>query len=205
MTFRTPYPGYDILSKWDTLSYNDKTREVLRRRLTQVPEPRFLTPGEWRTLVALCNRVIPQEDGDKVPIAHWIDASLAANETSGTRYAGLPPPRGAWQRGLAALDAEAEIHGQAALDRLPPDAQDEVLRAVDRGEVRAAAWEGFPAQRFFRDVALRSIVKIYYAHPKGQSEIGYGGPASIRGYVRLAADRFDSWEAPAGDWSGDER
>lgn len=47
---------------------------------------------------------------------------------------------------------------------------------------------------------LAAIVKIYYAHPAAMSEIGFGGPASPRGYVRLGADRFDGWEAPPGDW-----
>ncbi|MGH6677602.1 MAG: gluconate 2-dehydrogenase subunit 3 family protein, partial [Bradyrhizobium sp.] len=34
-----------------------------------------------------------------------------------------------------------------------------------------------------------------YAHPAAWSEIGFGGPASPRGYVRLGANRRDEWEA----------
>jgi hypothetical protein len=48
---------------------------------------------------------------------------------------------------------------------------------------------------FFRKVLLREIVEIYYAHPAAWSEIGFGGPASPRGYLRLGANRHDSWEA----------
>lgn len=31
--FQTPYAGYDVLAKWDTPSWDDQTREVIRRRL----------------------------------------------------------------------------------------------------------------------------------------------------------------------------
>jgi hypothetical protein len=39
------------------------------------------------------------------------------------------------------------------------------------------------------------VVGIYYAHPAAWSEIGFGGPASPRGYVRLGFDERDPWEA----------
>src|SRR5262252_10658338 len=35
----------------------------------------------------------------------------------------------------------------------------------------------------------------YYMHPTAWSEIGWGGPASPRGYVRMDFDRRDPWEA----------
>jgi hypothetical protein len=44
-------------------------------------------------------------------------------------------------------------------------------------------------------VLLHEAVSVYYAHPAAWSEIGFGGPASPRGYVRIEADRRDSWEA----------
>ena len=38
-------------------------------------------------------------------------------------------------------------------------------------------------------------VPALYSHPKAWNEIGFGGPASPRGYVRLDGDRPDPWEA----------
>jgi hypothetical protein len=38
-------------------------------------------------------------------------------------------------------------------------------------------------------------VSAYYGHPTAWSEIGFGGPASPRGYVRMNFDRRDPWEA----------
>ena len=35
--FRTPYPAYDVLDKWDSPSWNEQTREVVRKRLDEVP------------------------------------------------------------------------------------------------------------------------------------------------------------------------
>jgi hypothetical protein len=42
---------------------------------------------------------------------------------------------------------------------------------------------------------LLDIVSAYYAHPTAWNEIGFGGPASPRGYVRMGLDRRDPWEA----------
>jgi hypothetical protein len=36
---------------------------------------------------------------------------------------------------------------------------------------------------------------MYYAHPQAWDEIGFGGPASPRGYVRMGFNRYDPWEA----------
>ena len=42
---------------------------------------------------------------------------------------------------------------------------------------------------------LKTVVGFYYAHPKAWNEIGFGGPASPRGYVRLGFSERDPWEA----------
>ncbi len=199
VSFRTPYPSWDVLSKWDTPSYNEQTREVLRRRLDPPPR-RALSEAEFATLEALCSRVIPQEGEPRAEIAPWIDAAIDAQRPTGTRYEGMPDNPTAWHRGLAALDAEARArHGEPFASLTPAD-QDAVLKAVDAGKVTDGAWSGLIPQKFLRHTALKQIVEIYYAHPKGQSEIGYGGPASPRGYLRLGSDRLDGWEAPEGEW-----
>ena len=50
-------------------------------------------------------------------------------------------------------------------------------------------------KRFFRSVLLKQAVKIYYAHPFAWNEMGFGGPAAPRGYLRLGPDMRDPWEA----------
>jgi hypothetical protein len=39
------------------------------------------------------------------------------------------------------------------------------------------------------------VVLACFAHPASWSEIGFGGPASPRGYVRTGFDERDPWEA----------
>ncbi|RKF12622.1 gluconate 2-dehydrogenase subunit 3 family protein [Roseovarius spongiae] len=199
-TVHRPYPGWNVLEKWDSPSFNDATREVLRKRLQEVPARRFFTAGEWPAVEALCDTVLPQDDrADPVPLANWIDATLHEGRGNGTRRADMPAPPEAWRLGLAALDAEARARGAADFALLGADARAALLRDVDAGRLRAD-WQGLPARRFLRNLVMAEVVAIYYSHPAGQSEIGFGGPASPRGYVRLQPGRADPWEAPPGAW-----
>jgi hypothetical protein len=42
---------------------------------------------------------------------------------------------------------------------------------------------------------LHDICGAYYSHPYAWSQIGFGGPANPRGYVRMNFNRRDPWEA----------
>lgn len=189
-----PYPGYDVLAKWDSPSWDDTTRRVVAERLRPCA-PRDLDAEASATLAALCDTVVPQpERGSPIPVAHMVEAAIAANRTTGTRWHPLPPMREAWMRALALIDAEAkETHGRA-FAALAHRERARLLHAIDREETQAA-WD-LPPQQLLRKVVLDEIVRAYYAHPAAWSEIGFGGPASPRGYVRLAAGRQDPWEAP---------
>ena len=50
-------------------------------------------------------------------------------------------------------------------------------------------------KEFFQHRVLPDITAAYYALPVAWSELGFGGPASPRGYVRMDFDRRDPWEA----------
>ena len=97
--------------------------------------------------------------------------------------------------GLEAIDKEARARWGGGFRELPHNQQDAVLRAVQHGDARSSAWRGLSPRRFFSSLLLREVVSVYYAHPAAWNEIGFGGPASPRGYVRLGFDRRDSWEA----------
>src|SRR3546814_3290242 len=45
-----------------------------------------------------------------------------------------------------------------------------------------------PAAAFFSHRVVHDISAAYYSHPTAWNELGFGGPASPRGYVRLAED-----------------
>ncbi len=66
---------------------------------------------------------------------------------------------------------------------------------MQEGRLNDAAWSGMPPKLFFTQRMAHDIVMAYYAHPTAWSEIGWGGPASPRGYVRMDFDKRDRWEA----------
>ena len=75
---------------------------------------------------------------------------------------------------------------------------------MQKGELRNSAWSPMTSDAFFRMRLARDLVLAYYAHPTAWSEIGWGGPASPRGYVRMDYDERDPWEA-AEVRDGDDR
>ena len=193
---KTPYPQYQVLDKWDSPSFDDKTRHVLAARLRVIPRRRFFTEREWQLLEAIAARVVPQPDrSEPVPITPWIDENLFHGRGEGFRHDNMPPVRQAWRAGLAAIDAEARRRHGRGFTELDDAARDAVLHAIQRNEVDPALWPGVPAQRFFIDILAKAVAAVYYAHPAAWSEIGFGGPASPRGYVRLGFNQRDAWEA----------
>lgn len=195
-TFPTPYEGYDVLDKWESPSFNEQTRAVLRRRMDSPPPRRFLTEHEWALMDAIAEVLIPQPDRARpVEITPWVDARLFDNETDGYRFQGMPPLREAWRKGLRGIDAEAKRRYARGFLDLDAALRNETLKAVHAGEADPELFENLPGRRFFISLLLKTVVGIYYAHPAAWSEIGFGGPASPRGYVRLALGDRDPWEA----------
>ncbi|EDZ65542.1 hypothetical protein NOC27_2222 [Nitrosococcus oceani AFC27] len=185
-----------MLAKRNTPSWNEPTRRVIAARLATPDEPRFFNAEEWQTLTALCARIVPQpKSRAPVPIAALVDRKMANDERDGYRQANMPKMQEAWQRGLAALDAMAvakhnqRFHGLVAMD------QDTLLKAMQAGKLGGPEWGGMPADTFFSTRVAHDILSAYYSHPASWNEIGFGGPASPRGYVRMYYNRRDPWEA----------
>jgi hypothetical protein len=196
--FRSRYPEYDVLAKWSSLDWDDQTRDVVRRRLDEVPAIRFFTSDEAALLAAVAERIVPQPDRPpegRVPIVPFIDERLHEDRRQGYRYEGLPPQRDAWRAGLAGIDETARaLHGRPFL-ALAGDDQDVVLRSIESGSPPGRSWERLDAKRFFISVLCDTVVKTYYAHPVAWNETGYNGPSSPRGHVRKWIGGVDPWEA----------
>jgi hypothetical protein len=192
------FPGYDVLAKRNSVSWNDQTRAVIDRRMAIDPgHHSFFTEIEWPTIRAVCDRIVPQDDTRQhlVPVAAMVDAKLSGDDNDGYRDARLPPMREAWRRGLAVLDDEAKLRYRRRFHDLTTIEQDDILSAIQNGSVEHSAWRELPPTVFFTKRLLHDIVSSYYAHPTSWNEIGFGGPASPRGYVRMNFDRRDPWEA----------
>lgn len=192
----TRYPGYDVLNKRDSPSWDAITRQVVDERLSLPLQPRYFDPTQWAALTALCACIVAQpDDRPAIPIAAMLDARLLADLGDGWRNARLPPLREAWRVGLAALDAESHADHGAAFAQLAGYQQTTLVERMQRGELQHAAWQGMPPALFFGDRVLHDLYGAYYSHPFAWSEIGFGGPANPRGYVRLYTNRRDPWEA----------
>ena len=190
------YPGYDVLAKRTTPSWNAQTRRVIDQRLAVSREPRFFTAQEFRTLDAIAARITPQPGHrPPVPVAALIDDKQVRDRQDGYRAAEMPREREAWRRGLHAIDAEAETRHGAAFPALPASEQDAILQGIAEGNASHPAWGDMPPKTFFKQRLLPDIVHAYWSHPTAWNEVGWGGPASPRGYVRMGYDRRDPWEA----------
>ena len=189
------YPGYDVMAKRHSPSWNEQTRRVIDQRIAVQREPRFLTEDEYLDLVSISDRITPQpRDRAPIPVAALIDNKLFRNRQDGYRAAEMPREREAWRRGLAALDAEAQQLYGKPFRRLDAASADGLLKRMADGDLHHAAWSGMPPKVFFKQRLLTDIVHAYWSHPTSWNEIGWGGPAGPRGYVRMGYDERDPWE-----------
>ena len=207
------YPGYHTLSQqkfWDA-----KTREVVLDRVNKVPPIRFFNSDQARLLEAICAHLLPQDDREeshRIPIVPQIDKRLFENSHDGYRYEGMPPDREAYQLGIEAIDEIAHsLHGCGFIE-IEPLQRDELMRSLHDGKPAAAhpIWERMPVHRFWM-LLLQDCVDAYYSHPWAWDEIGFGGPAYPRAYMRLergeaepweVAEKRYGWKAPASSVSG---
>ncbi len=199
------YPGYSTLSQqnfWD-----EATRNLVRERVEEVSPIRFFSSDEARLLQAILDRILPQDDRDeahKIPILPFIDERLYTGRINGYRYEHMPPDGEAYRLGLQGIDAIARRLYGCSFVELEPLGQDQVLLTLHDGKPPAGAdiWQRVSVNHFWM-MLLQDAVSVYYAHPYAWDEIGYGGPAYPRGYIRLEDGRPEPWEVEEQryDWS----
>jgi len=190
------YPGFSTLSQqnfWD-----EATRAVVLARVRDVPPIRFFTPEEAALMQAVLDRVLPQDDRDadyKVPILPFIDERLHSGRINGYRYEGMPPDDEAHRLGLQAIDSIARHVHATPFITLGPTEQDEILRTLHDGAPPAAEeiWRRMSA-KYYWAMLIQDAVEVYYAHPFAWDEIGFGGPAYPRGYMRQERGEPEPWE-----------
>ena len=192
------FPGYDVLAKRHTPSWNEQTRAGHRPAAALPREPRFLSRGGMadargglRPHRAAARRRAAgadRRDGRRRSCSR-----TAATATAMTACRRCTRPGGG-SRGDRRGGARAGT--ASAFDALDGAEQDALLQ---RGAARArsrADWEGMDRAVFFaKRAAARHRRRPITRHPTAWNEIGFGGPASPRGYVRMDFDRRDPWEA----------
>ena len=191
-----PFPTYDVMAKRDSPSWNDKTREAIDQRLALEVADDVLSETQLATLALVVKRICPDPEGrpPTTTLAMMVQ-KIAADEREGFRPASLPPTAECWRRGLDAIEAEAQHRFETPFASLDGGQADEILRAVEQGKTAADGWRDLPAKLFWTWRLLPDLVSTHWAQPSAWSAMGFGGPASPRGYVRLAENRRDPWEA----------
>src|SRR3546814_19628929 len=103
-----------------------------------------------------------------------------------------PHLREAWERGLNAIEAEAQARHCRSFAALETAQMDLLLAAVERGDISDSAWDHIDARLFRKWRLLSAIASAHSTHPSAWSATRVGGPASPRGSVPLAATMPDS-------------
>jgi Gluconate 2-dehydrogenase subunit 3 len=190
------YPGYQTLDQranWDAA-----TRAIILERLLEPPPIRFFSQDEARLFEIICDHILPQEDRDlahRIPIVPYIDRRLYEKRTSGQRFEDMPPDGEAHRLGLQAIDEMAQDLFRKHFPDISWSEQEVVLESVHDGKPVGAprVWERMPVHRYWQ-MLVQDCVDVYYAHPWSWDEIGYGGPAYPRGYMRLEHGEPEPWE-----------
>ncbi|MGB6875474.1 MAG: gluconate 2-dehydrogenase subunit 3 family protein [Candidatus Acidiferrales bacterium] len=190
------YPGFSTLGQkgfWD-----QATRNLVLARVEQIPAIRFFSHQETLLMTAICDRILPQDDRDelhKIPIVNFIDERLYENRLDGYRFESMPSDQEAFRLGLEGITAISQhMYGKPFVE-LSPLEQEFVLKTLHDGKPPAGQhiWGRMPISRFWL-LLVQDVVGVYYAHPFAWDEIGFGGPAYPRGYMRLEKGDPEPWE-----------
>jgi hypothetical protein len=190
------YPGFSTLDQqayWD-----EATRKTVLERVSRTNELHFFTAEEAPLIEAIFEHILPQSDRAekyRIPIVPVVDDRLYNNRLDGYRYEGMPTDQDAYRLGLQAIEEIAKLKdGRGFLD-LTPLEQDKLLKTLHDGKPEGAhaIWERMPVHRFWM-LLVGDAVAAYYAHPYAWNEIGFGGPAYPRAYMRLERGEAEPWE-----------
>jgi hypothetical protein len=190
------YPDFSTLDQqnyWDAA-----TRKLILDRMENIPPIRFFTPEEVLTMQAVIDRVMPQEDrteSRRIPILPFLDTRLHTNRIEGYRYEDMPSDQEAYRLAIQAIHSMCqELHGKPYHEIHTLD-QEVILQSIHDAKPQAAQalWRQMNIKRFWT-LLVSDCCAIYYAHPYAWDEIGFGGPAYPRGYMRLEGGEAEPWE-----------
>jgi hypothetical protein len=190
------YPGFSTLAQqkyWDPA-----TRNLVRTRINESTPIRLFTPEEARTMASVCDRLLPQEDrsaGYRIEILAGIDQRLFEHRIDGYRYEDMPSDEDAYRIAARAFEEMAQEIYAMPFDELQIMQQETLLQSIHDGKPIAAAklWNQMNVERFW-SLLLSDCCSAYYAHPFAWDEVGFGGPAYPRGYMRLEEGEPEPWE-----------
>jgi hypothetical protein len=166
------YPDYDVLESsghWDPV-----TRELVLSRVYDVPQLRFFSPDEATELRPFLHVALGQDAEPRIPVLEMVDAKLHAGEGDGYRHADMPSDEETWRRVARHLEADG-------FAELTHEARCAWVGRLHDGELD---WDDIDPSKAW-GVVMRHALAAFYSHPWAWNEIGFGGPAYPRGYMRM--------------------
>ena len=147
---------------------------------------------------AVCDRILPQDDRDdahKIPVLNYIDERLHSGRIDGYRFEDMPSDPEAHRLGLQAIQEIAQQSYGKPFTELDQTQQDTILKSIHDAKPTAAQeiWQKMSVKHFWM-LLVQDVVEGYYAHPYAWDEVGFGGPAYPRGYMRLENGQPEPWE-----------
>ena len=194
------YPNYDVLALQD--EWDDHTREIVKKRLGPF---QFTLLSQWeQEMIKVIAGHLAYDDRDEV--LTWITAHLdqKLNQPFGEsqRKPKTPPQKALILDGLKALDHWAKSSHYKAFLHIKTDQQCQLLSSLQLGSLaHEQGWDTALQKALFKKL-LSLVIEAYYSHPWVWSEIGYGGPAYPRGYVRVELGLADPWEPKRPEYAG---
>lgn len=179
------YPDFDVFdaqATWDPAT----ARLIAARMQIRYGDPlTFFRPEHAATGRAFCDVCTGQDGDPRVPVLELIDRRLAAGELDGYQYAGMPDDRDTWRIVLAGLDETAgERYGRTTFAACDLEDANGIVGHLAQGLLGGGSWEKVDVSRAW-SVCSRMIFAAFYSHPWAWNEIGFGGPAYPRGYMRM--------------------
>jgi gluconate 2-dehydrogenase gamma chain len=176
----------------------------------------YLTGPEVRFLEAAAERLIPTDElgpgGKEAGVACYIDGQLRSawgthgrNYRSGPWREGTPEqgfqsrltPQEIYRIGIQEINAACRAKYEKPFDQLQPERQDEVLKALEKGEVKLASL----SSKLFFDLLWRNTEEGYFADPMyggNRGKVGWklvGFPGVPSGAYREHLDKTDPYHA----------
>lgn len=176
------YPDFDVLSAADT--WDHATRAVVLARLDPPGPLRFFDADEEPTLRAFCDVVLAQDVEPRVPVAESIDEKLYAGRLDGYQYDDMPDDRDTWRITLRGLDHTARSsYGVDSFAMATPEDAAAIIDDFVSGDLAGGPWDELNVSHAWT-VCMRAMLSGFYSHPWAWNEIGFGGPAYPRGFMR---------------------
>ncbi|MTI79410.1 MAG: gluconate 2-dehydrogenase subunit 3 family protein [Firmicutes bacterium] len=195
---RTRYPKYDVLKEQE--HWDEHTREIVKKRLGPFPKNNFLSDHEADMILSIAMHIVYDNRKDILDyVVHHMDTTISSPIGEDQRKVGTPEQKTLIRQGLKAIDKLAQQQYNASFLEIDPNQQLSLLEDLQKGKAQQLKdWQQIPQKELFKKLAT-NIVSAYYSHPIVWSEIGYGGPAYPRGYVRVEKGLTDPWEAKRDD------